>query len=207
MKRTNGGRATFYPITSVKAQSPNISDNDLRRQKGYVGMADALCECDRKYAGVIGYMLGRTAVFDHIDNAAFTAKAFGYRIRIVTLDGQLINAGGSFTGGSVKSDSGILTRTSEIEGLKNEITKLSLEKSGIELRINEISTERDGIKNETISINEKISLLNTMLQAEQTQYEVTKSRLDTETARRDALINNLAGLGAAHDSTTASTEN
>lgn len=199
LKRTNGGRATFYPITSVKAQSPNISDNDLRRQKGYVGMADALCECDRKYAGVIGYMLGRTAVFDHIDNAAFTAKAFGYRIRIVTLDGQLINAGGSFTGGSVKSDSGILTRTSEIEGLKNEITKLSLEKSGIELRINEISTERDGIKNETISINEKISLLNTMLQAEQTQYEVTKSRLDTETARRDALINNLAGLGAAHE--------
>ncbi len=199
LKRTNGGRATFYPITSVKAQPSGISVSDLKKQKGYVGMADTLCDFDARYSGVIGYMLGRTAVFDNIDTAASTAKAFGYRIRIVTLDGQLINAGGSFTGGSVKSDSGILTRSSEISGLKDEITKLSLEKGSAELLISELGEKISKVKGELASSNEKISLLNTMAQAEQTQYEVTKSRLDTETAHRDALVSDLAGLGAAHE--------
>ena len=144
-------------------------------------------------------MLGRTAVFDNIDNASVTAKSFGYRIRIVTLDGQLINAGGSFTGGSVKSDSGILTRASEISGLKDEITKLSLEAKSIELSLSELNGELSEKRGETSSIGEKISLLNTMLQAEQTQYEVTKSRLETENSHKEALVSDLMGLGNAHE--------
>lgn len=199
LKRTNGGRATFYPITSVKAQQPNISESDLKRQKGYVGMADKLCDAEPKYSGVIGYMLGRTAVFDNIDNASVTAKAFGYRMRIVTLDGQLINAGGSFTGGSVKSDSGILTRASEISGLKDEMAKLSLEAKSIELSLSKLNKELSAKRSEISSLGEKISLLNTMLQAEQTQYEVTKSRLETENSHKESLISDLAGLGNAHE--------
>ncbi len=197
LKRTNGGRATFYPITSVKAQQGSISAADLQRQKGYVGMADSLCGHDKKYAGVIGYMLGRTAVFDNIDNAALTAKTFGYRIRIVTLDGQLINAGGSFTGGSVKSDSGILTRSSQIASINDEITKLTLSQRESELHINEINGKLEKKRSESESLGGQISLLQTMLQAEQTQLEVLKSRLDTENERKNALAADLYGLGEA----------
>lgn len=199
LKRTNGGRATFYPITSVKAQPLHIPEADLKRQKGYVGMADRLCDCDGKYEGVIGYMLGRTAVFDGIDHAAATAKAFGYRLRIVTLDGQLINAGGSFTGGSVKSDSGILTRTAEIEALKNGISALRLESTELDLRTGEARAEREKLEKEAASLSERIELLQTMLRAEQTQYEVNESRLESENARREALSRDLAGLGEAHE--------
>lgn len=199
LKRTNGGRATFYPITSVKAQPSNIRVDELKHQRGYVGMADGLVDFDARYAGVIGYMLGRTAVFDNIDNAASTAKAFGYRIRIVTLDGQLINAGGSFTGGSVKSDSGILTRGAEVARLRNEISELEKDRENAEEHISEIGKKINILKNTVSSADGKLSLLNTMLQAEQTQLEVAKSRLSTEEARRDSLINDLSGLGEAHE--------
>ncbi len=195
LKRTGGGRATFYPITSVKAQSGAVSSGDLSKHKGYVGMADALCACDERYGGVIGYMLGRTAVFDNIDNAAYTAKAFGYRVRIVTLDGQLVNAGGSFTGGSVKSDSGILTRSSEISGLRDEITRLDIERKSEELHLGEISEKQSDVSARLTDIDGKISLLSTLRQAEQTQYEVTKSRHKTELSRLEALQADLDGIG------------
>lgn len=199
LKRTNGGRATFYPITSVKAQPPGIRADELKRQRGYVGMADGLLGFDAKYAGVIGYMLGRTAVFDNIDNAAATAKAFGYKIRIVTLDGQLINAGGSFTGGSVKNDSGILTRGAEIAKLKDEIADIERQQKDADGKITDLCGKISTLKNEVASADGKISLLNTMMQAEQTRLEVAKSRLETEMSRRDALIDDLSGLGEAHE--------
>ncbi len=199
LKRTGGGRATFYPITSVKAQQPAVSVSDLARQRGYVGMADALCDCDRKYAGVIGNMLGRTAVFDNIDNAADTARAFGYRIRIVTLDGQLVNAGGSFTGGSVKQDSGILTRSSQIADLRDELAALTLDKRKTETELGELTEALAALQSRAESVRDKIALLNTLMQAEQTQLEVARSRLETEALRLAGLKDNLAGLGKEHE--------
>ncbi len=195
LKRTNGGRATFYPITSVKAQQPSVSIKDLAKQKGYIGMADALCDHDKKYSGVIGNMLGRTAVFDNIDHAADTARAFGYRIRIVTLDGQLVNAGGSFTGGSVKQDSGILTRSSQIARMKEEMAKLDIEKRSVESELADLTEKRTSLLSEADSIREKNALLATLLQAEQTQFEVTRSRLETEETRLAGLKANLDGIG------------
>jgi len=199
LKRTGGGRATFYPITSVKAQQPTVSVNDLAKQKGYVGMADALCDHDTKYDGVIGNMLGRTAVFDTIDHAADTARAFGYRIRIVTLDGQLVNAGGSFTGGSVRQDSGILTRSSQIAGMQEEMTKLDIEKRRVETELAELTEKVGGIRSEADGIRDKMALLSTLMQAEQTQFEVARSRLETEELRLAGLKENLAGLGKEHE--------
>ena len=195
LKRTGGGRATFYPITSVKAQSPSVSPADLAKHTGYIGMADTLCEYQPKYSGVIGNMLGRTAVFDTIDRAADTAKSFGYRIRIVTLDGQLVNAGGSFTGGSVKQDSGILTRSAEIENIKNEITGLTLEKEKLALLLKEKEERLSTIRTSLDGIREKTALLNTLAQAEETQCQVTESRLSTEELRLTGLRAELDGLG------------
>ena len=203
LKRTNGGRATFYPLTSVKPQPPVISPDELKTKRGYVGMADDLCAHDKKYSPVIGNLLGRTAVFDNIDNAAFTAKAFGYRIRIVTLDGQLVNAGGSFTGGSVRQDSGILTRGAEISSLKAEMAKLEIELKSKEAHISELKAELDSISDDMGAVNERIALMGMMLQAEQTQLEVNKSRLENESLRLEALKAELDGIGRETEQYTA----
>ena len=123
LKRENAGRATFYPLTSIKAQKLNINLSTLKQSAGYIGIADELVECEEKCRNVISYLLGRTVVFDTLDNASLTAKALGYTVRIVTLDGQLINAGGSFTGGAAKRDSGILTRSLDIAKLDEDEKK------------------------------------------------------------------------------------
>ncbi|MBQ8371893.1 MAG: chromosome segregation protein SMC [Clostridia bacterium] len=118
LKRANAGRVTFYPVSVIK--KPNESD-EIRTAKtleGFVGRADTLVETDARYRSIIEFLLLRTLVFDNIDNASAAAKRIGYRVKMVTLDGQVINAGGSFTGGSTKKDSGILSRSSEIAALK-----------------------------------------------------------------------------------------
>ncbi len=120
LKRENAGRATFYPLTSIKPQKLSTDIATLRKSKGYIGIADELVKCEEKCRSVISYLLGRTVVFDTLDNASVTAKALGYSVRIVTLDGQLINAGGSFTGGAAKRDSGILTRSLDIAKLDED---------------------------------------------------------------------------------------
>ncbi len=123
LKRENAGRATFYPLTSIKPQKLNVNLATLKQSSGYVGIADELVSCEEKCKSVISYLLGRTVVFDTLDNASVTAKALGYTVRIVTLDGQLINAGGSFTGGAAKRDSGILTRSLDIAKLEEDEKK------------------------------------------------------------------------------------
>lgn len=122
LKDTNGGRATFYPLTSVKGTELNQSG--LSDEEGFEGLGSELVRCEEEYLGVIRSVLGKTAVTDDINTATRIAKKYGYRFRIITLDGQVINAGGSFTGGSVKETSGIISRKQEIDALSAETTKL-----------------------------------------------------------------------------------
>ncbi|MCM1335429.1 MAG: chromosome segregation protein SMC [Bacteroides sp.] len=122
LKDTNGGRATFYPLTSVKGTELNQSG--LSDEEGFEGLGSELVRCDPEYLGIVRSVLGKTAVADDINTATRIAKKYGYRFRIITLDGQVINAGGSFTGGSVKETSGIISRKQEIDTLFAETTKL-----------------------------------------------------------------------------------
>jgi chromosome segregation protein len=92
---------------------------------GFIGIAAELCSFDAKYSGVFASLLGRIAVAEDLDSATEIAKRFGYKFKIVTTDGQVINAGGSFTGGSASKSTGILTRKSEIEKLEKELGKLT----------------------------------------------------------------------------------
>ena len=132
LKRANAGRATFYPISAIK---PTTETDEIIRAasiKGYVDRADRLVESDNNYRSIIQWLLLRTVVFDNIDNASEAAKQLKYKVKIVTLDGQVINAGGAFTGGSTKRDSGILSRVNTIAKLKadaEELDKKIAEKS------------------------------------------------------------------------------
>ena len=122
LKENKGGRATFLPITSVKGNI--LREQGLDRYEGYIALASELVSYDEKYSGIAASLLGRIAVAEDIDSAAVIAKSCGYRFRIVTLDGQVVNAGGSFTGGSAQKSAGVMTRRHEIEELDKEIKEL-----------------------------------------------------------------------------------
>ena len=135
LKRANAGRVTLYPLTSIRPATENDEIKTAKNMPGFVGRADTLVETEDKYRIVIEHLLLRTLVFDNIDNASVAAKKIGYRVKMVTLDGQIINAGGSFTGGSQKRDSGILSRTTEITQLREKDEQLTemINKTGKEL--------------------------------------------------------------------------
>ena len=120
LKKSGAGRATFYPMTTMRAQKRSAELESAASCKGFIGFADELIECDGRYRGIVGSIVGRICVFDTLENASDMARARGWRVRAVSLDGQQINAGGSFTGGSTKRDSGMLSRNSQIDILKKE---------------------------------------------------------------------------------------
>ena len=114
LKRENAGRATFFPLTSMRGQSPTPEMTQAAGYPGYVAVADALLTSDDRFRSVLSSLLGRTLVFDTIDHATAMAKALRYRVRVVTLDGQQINVGGSFTGGSTSQRGGAPSRAAEV---------------------------------------------------------------------------------------------
>lgn len=120
------GRATFLPLTTIKPSVPRAVEIAAAKMSGAVGFAADLVSCDSKYKTVLNYLLGRTIVATNIDTGLKIARESAFSIRIVTLDGQQINPGGSLTGGSVnRRESSFLSRVNEIETLKLRITELN----------------------------------------------------------------------------------
>ncbi|MBQ3462684.1 MAG: chromosome segregation protein SMC, partial [Clostridia bacterium] len=126
LRRNNGGRATFLPVTSVKGRElDNI--RKISACDGVIGAAHTLVKYDKKYDGVMKSLLGRVVVVDTMDNAIALSRKFGYKFRAVTLEGDILNAGGSMSGGSVNKQSGFLSRANEIKTLTSELHALSAE--------------------------------------------------------------------------------
>ena len=195
LKKANAGRVTLYPLTSMRPATENEEIKTAKKMPGFIGRADTLVGIDDKYRIVIEHLLLRTLVFDNIDNASVAAKKIGYRVKMVTLDGQIINAGGSFTGGSQKRDSGILSRTSEIALLQEKSEKLekqvketatSIAKLDEELKINQDSlraAEQDKEILLTLSRSQFAALDNANAKYDANRNIIEKFKLD-----RDALI-------------------
>lgn len=122
LKQRDGGRATFLPLDTIRGRS--LRENGLENEYGFVGIASELVRCDGRYGSVIGNLLGATVVVEDLDCGIQMAKRHDNRFRIVTLDGQVINAGGSMTGGSVSRNAGILSRSGELEQLHKKLKKI-----------------------------------------------------------------------------------
>lgn len=144
LKERGAGRATFLPITNIRANP--IRESDLAARGGYVGLASELVQCEERYRAVMDSLLGRTIVAEDIDAAAAIAKAYGYRYRAVTLDGQVVNAGGSLTGGSVNKNASILSRRGEIDALTAEAKKYAAQVEELETQLTELRREADTIR-------------------------------------------------------------
>ncbi len=124
LKSSRGGRATFLPLSSASAKDmENI--NEISKYDGYLGIASDLIKYDKKYDIVMKSLLGRVIVADTLDNAVLIAKKFKYRFKIVTLDGEFLNTGGSISGGSVNKTSGFLSRAVKIKELAKDISELT----------------------------------------------------------------------------------
>ena len=123
LKKRDAGRATFLPLTTIKPHT--LNEKGLDDCYGYIGIASELCSAEKKYENILSNLLGRIVVAEDLSAASAIAKRYGYRFMVVTLDGQVINAGGSFTGGSRAKNSGLLSRESEIDRLRKEAAELS----------------------------------------------------------------------------------
>ena len=122
LKRTDAGRATFLPLDTIRG---SVMKDAPERDPGFVGVASELVRYDPRYEQIVWNLLGRTVVAESLNDAVRMSKNNGNRLRIVTLDGQMIHAGGSMTGGSSVKNSGFLSRANELEKLKKQRVKLS----------------------------------------------------------------------------------
>ena len=125
LRENKAGRATFLPMTAVRGNTADV--RGYRNMDGYVGLASELIGFEPAYQGVVNFLLGRIILCESLDEAVRMARDNQYRYRIVTLDGQVINAGGSMTGGSSIKTNGILSRRGEIEKLKQQAGELTVQ--------------------------------------------------------------------------------
>lgn len=168
LKENKLGRATFLPLESVSGRKSDVSA--IRDMKGYIGIASELAKFDKKFEGVVNDLLGRTVIADNIDSASAIARKSGFRIKIVTLDGQVINAGGSYTGGSSAVKVGVFTRAMDIERLGEQIKER-------ERKIAALETERERLTAECNRADERLdSLRGTLADANTSRAAYSASR-------------------------------
>lgn len=178
LKASGSGRATFYPVSSVRGRSLSRELEAAKGSAGFVGIASDLVSCDEMYRGIVSFLLGNVAVFENIDSASQAAARSRYSIRIVTLDGQQINPGGSYTGGSARRDSGMLTRKNTIVRLKEESEDYAgkLERSAD--RLEALLKEYNGLKDTRAETEERVRMLETLRKAELVDIEEISARCD-----------------------------
>ena len=139
LKENKGGRATFLPIATIKPRS--LNEKGLDDNYGFIGVASDLCDCKEEYRNILENLLGKIVIAEDLNCAVSIAKKYSYRFKVVTLDGQVVNAGGSLTGGSLNKRTGLLSRSAEIEKYRNEAKQLS--KKAEEVRNNYEKSEAE----------------------------------------------------------------
>lgn len=174
LKTNNKGRATFLPMTAIKPKTMN-NKGDIFKNTGVIGIAKELISYDAQYENIMSSLLERVIIVDTIDNGIALSKKTNYSYKIVTLDGELFNVGGSMTGGSIsKRSTGIFSRGREIGELRENLKVLVSE-------YNELNSELDSMNNLIEESNKNLKSSNEMLQSlhinrTRSVAEVTKSK-------------------------------
>ena len=204
LKQRNSGRATFLPLSTVRGTA--LDRREMEDMPGFVGIASELCRCEAQYAGIRDSLLGRTVVAENLDRAAEIARKLRYRFRVVSLDGQVVNAGGSFTGGSAARNSGLLSRAAEIERIRGEAQKLH---AAAEEAAARFKAARQEAANASAELDAARSEL-TVLHEDEIRFaaEITRVERDVETQKRQyrdllAEQENAAGRIASLEQTAA----
>ena len=155
LKKNKYGRATFLPLTSMNNKKP-LNNPQALGEPGVIGIASDLVKVAQEYQGLAVYLLGRTLVVDHIDHGIAIARKYHYSIRMVTLEGESLNPGGSLTGGSFKNNSNLLGRRREIEELQDAVEKLKKDMEDMQKKLEEYRNKRNQCRDQAASIQEQL---------------------------------------------------
>ena len=191
LKRGHFGRATFFPLTSMRGKKTQVNE-DAARETGVLGVANALVSYDPVYEGLVAQLLGRTLVVDTIDHAIVIQRKYRQTLRMVTLEGELLSPGGSMTGGSFRNNSNLLGRRREIEELEKSVQGLAKELREIQQELEEKKNKRNEIRDLRTELNEKLQRQyieqNTVrLNLEKAREKKTEIRLDFEALQKESL--------------------
>ena len=173
LKRTGGGRATFLPMSTIQGRA--LQENGLESCRGFVGIASELVTSEERYRGIVENLLGRIVIVQDIDAAINMANKYRNRFKIVTLDGQVMNPGGSMTGGSVNKEAGILSRANELEKLTNREKDLQQKKQASEAELTEAQRQLDQVQFQLSTAKDQLREAEDQvlrLQGQEKQYEI-----------------------------------
>ena len=178
LRNDNAGRATFLPLDTVQL-------GVFRgRLSGTARLASSLVQADRRYDNIVSNLLGRIIVVDDINEASRVARDNGFRSKVVTLDGQVVNAGGSFTGGSVQRSAGLFTRKQEMEELRVKAARLQKDCLAAQEKTDQCKEQVDALQAElTATASEQITAANDKVRAEAEQKRLEAAAAQLETAR------------------------
>ena len=208
LRNDNAGRATFLPLDTVQ---PGVFRGRL---SGTARLASSLVQADRRYDNIVSSLLGRIIVVDDINEASRVARDNGFRSKVVTMDGQVVNAGGSFTGGSVQRSAGLFTRKQEMEELRVKAAKLQKDCLAAQEKTDQCKEQTDALQAElTATVSEQITAANDKVraEAEHKRLEAALQQLESNLAARrqeiDALHAALAeSRGKAENAAAQQTE-
>ncbi|MCD7716873.1 MAG: chromosome segregation protein SMC [Lachnospiraceae bacterium] len=170
LKKNKYGRATFLPLSGLTNRG-GFSTPQALKEPGVIGLASSLAQADAKYGTLVESLLGRTVVADQIDHAIALAKKYRHSLRIVTLDGELLNPGGSMSGGAFKNAGNLLGRRREIDDLEKRVKKSWAALDELQGLIDRTRSERNRLREELVRLNEE-------LQKEYLAQNTAKLRLD-----------------------------
>ncbi len=178
LKTNNAGRATFMPISSTVARE--FKENGFDDIYGFVGIASDLVKVDDKYKDIVRHLLAGTVVTEDIDSATTLVKKYNYRVKVVSLDGQVINSGGTYTGGSLVKQAGMLSRAADIKRIEDEIEKLT-----------EKENKTKNLLDDAVSAVAQVNADIVAVRADLTNANEDKIRALAELKRIDELLNNI----------------
>ena len=173
LKRTGGGRATFLPLNNIQGRS--LQESGLENCRGFVGIASQLVTSDPMYRGIVDNLLARTVIVQDMDAAIHMSQKYRNRFKIVTLDGQVMNPGGSMTGGSVNKDAGILSRANELEKLSTQEKQLQQDRLVMEANLQEAQRQCDQVEFQLAAARDQLREAEDQvlrLQGVEKQYEI-----------------------------------
>ncbi len=182
LKTNHYGRATFLPLTSISNKSQFYNEKALN-EPGVIGLASTLVDTEATYKKVVESLLGRIVVVDNIDNAIALQRKFQYSLRIVTIEGDMMNPGGSMSGGAYKNASNLLGRRREIEEIKSSIKKLEDRIASIQGKLSEEEETKGQWENELITVEDSIHQSNLSLNTE--RLTMNQTRVDLKNVEHD----------------------
>lgn len=185
LKEKKIGRATFLPVSTIKGKE--LTDSEFKNHNGFIGVASSLCECKNEFREILKYILGRILVVDNIDNATKLANSISFKYKIVTLDGQVINAGGSLTGGAKVKSSGVLNREKDIIAYRSKEKslneRLNLENEKLKDLCSKLNVSSEELADLKLKLEEKKKI--------QLGFSLEKSRVELNLSSVESALKNI----------------